>query len=101
MNVFKDMVIILKNDNYTFELRFIDINDYDNEIVVYSHIRYPELKRGFVGELIYHGRGFNITTDEDIKMDVDSYKDVLLRTVQCSSADVDGTIEWKYVFLKE
>lgn len=101
MNVFKDMVIILKNDNYTFELPFIDINDYDNEIVVYSHIRYPELKRGFVGELIYHGRGFNITTNEDIKMDVDSYKDVLLRTVQCYSADVDGPIEWKYVFLKE
>ena len=101
MNVFNGMTIILKNDNVTLELPFIDINDYDNEIVVYSHIRYPELKRGFVGELIYHSGGFNITTNEDIKIDVDSYKDVLLRTVQCSSADIDGPIEWKYVFLKE
>lgn len=101
MEIYNRIMVILQDNERRFELYPIDINDWDESIEVYSHTRHPELKRGFVGDFIYQGCGFNVNTTQDIKsVDIDCYKDVLLKSVQCWRLDPDGAIEWKYTFLK-
>ncbi len=95
--------IILRSSNEEFNLHMIDINDYDDEIEVYSYCRHPNLKRGWVGDLIYRcTNGFNMqdyAAVEDIE--IDCLQDVLLRHVQCFSCSNDEATIWKYVFLKD
>ena len=94
--------VILRDDNEEFNLYMMDINDYDDEIEVYTYCRHPSLKRGWVGDLIYRcARGVNMPDYAEVKnIEVDCIKDVLLRHVQCFSNGNDEATTWKYVFLK-
>ena len=95
--------IILRNNNEELNLYFTDIDDWEHEIEIYSNFRHPNLKRGWTGDLIYHcAHGVNISDLTDIKnIELDCLKDVLLRSVQCYSANDDEAVVWKYTFLKD
>ena len=100
MDVFSKMIIGLQSEDYMYELPFFDIDDYDDRIEVYSAMRHPDLKRGFVGDFIYRVDGCSIDGGKNINTDIDGYKDVLLQKIQCWHANAGDVIEWKYTFLK-
>jgi hypothetical protein len=95
--------VVLRNGDEELNMYMIDINDWDDEIEVYSYCRHPNLKRGWVGDLIYRCvRGVNMPDCTEVKnIEVDCIKDVLLRHIQCFSVGDDEATTWKYVFLKD
>lgn len=60
------------------------------------------MKRGWIGDLSYSTRkSLDIQTGNDTGIIAeDTYKDVLLRSVNILTVD-DGVITWEYTFLKK
>ena len=98
-----DVSIILKNDKDEFELYIADIDESEHEIEVCSEFIHPELQRGWVGDLIYNcHRGYEVSEAAEVKnVQLACRKNVLLRDVQCYSANIGEPTVWRYVFLKD
>lgn len=77
---------------------------YSDEIVLKSNIRETDLKRGWVGDMIcYVPAGMNLATGKVVdgtdRRNV--YHNVLLRSVEIDSAELQGPVTWVYTFLKD
>lgn len=95
--------IILKNENNIFEMLSYEVEEFDDEITVYSTFFNPLLKRGWVGDLTYHcHKGYIVHSCDKVEnTDLMTIKDVLLRNVQCYKASEHEATMWKYTFLKD
>ena len=83
------------------------INSYDtysDEIVLKSNIRETDLKRGWVGDMIcYIPAGIDLATGKVVdgtdRRNV--YHNVLLRSVEIDSAELQEPVTWVYTFFKD
>lgn len=94
--------VMLKNEKCSFEMLSYEIEEFDDEITVYSIFFNPLLKRGWVGDLTYHcHRGYIVHSDDEVEdRELMTIKDVLLRNVQCYKTSEHELTMWKYTFLK-
>ena len=98
-------LITLRNE--TGEEINLLINSYDtysDEIVLKSNIRETDLKRGWVGDMIcYVPAGIDLATGKVVdgtdRRNV--YHNVLLRSVEIDSAELQEPVTWVYTFLKD
>ena len=94
--------IYLKNDNGEFVLNCFDAFDENiDEILIRTAIVYPNLKRGWIGDLTYVTEAGLNPKDMEINSfgARDTFYDVLLANVKIW--DTDGCITWEYRFLKK
>jgi len=94
------LVAVQNNDN-RYEFKSVTaLDEYDHEIVVTSSLQLDGLKRGFIGDLFYHLRGFSIEDEKKEVSSVTGYREVLLARITVSAAP-GYAVEWKYTFLKD
>ena len=89
-------------ENYVSEIEFpyaIDIEDFDDYIVITSNVAITDMKRGWIGDIVFKLSGCNI---EDGSSADDTY--VTMKEMLCSNCKFetkhDRAIEWQYKFLK-
>jgi hypothetical protein len=94
--------ILLKNEQYNFEMLTIETEECGDEIEVYTYFFNPLLKRGWVGDLTYHcHKGYIVHCGDEVEdKELMTIKDVLLRSVQCYKTSEHEATQWKYTFLK-
>ena len=94
---------MLKNQTSNFEMLLAEIEESEDEIVIYSCFFNPLLRRGWVGDLTYHcHRGLIMHSCDEVEdKELMTIKDVLLRNVQCYKASEHESAMWKYTFLKD
>lgn len=95
--------VILKNEQYNFEMLATEIEESEESVEVYSCFFNPLLKRGWVGDLTYHcHKGYIVHSCDEVEdKALMTIKDVLLRNVQCYKASEHEAAMWKYTFLKD
>lgn len=98
-------LIILRNEaGEEINLLIHSYDTYSDEIVLKSNIRETDLKRGWVGDMIcYVPAGMDLATgrvvDGTDRRNV--YHNVLLRSVEIDSAELQEPVTWVYTFLKD
>lgn len=101
--IHENLNIICSDHTKSYEIR--ECSGYDeniDEIKIRTVVKNNELQRGWIGDLLYSTRkSIDISTgDETGYIAEDTYKDVLLRSVNIWTVD-DGIITWEYTFLKK
>ena len=98
-------LIILRNEaGEEINLLIHSYDKYSNEIVLTSNIRETDLKRGWVGDMIcYVPTGMDLETGKVVdgtdRRNV--YRNVLLRSVEIDSAELQEPVTWVYTFIKD
>ena len=98
-------LIILRNEaGEEINLLIHSYDTYSDEIVLKSNIRETDLKRGWVGDMIcYIPAGMDLATGKVVdgtdRRNV--YNNVLLRSVEIDSAELQEPVTWVYTFLKD
>lgn len=103
MNAIHDKLKVLcKDTEHEYEILYPEkYKVTNNKIIIRTSVKNSDLRRGWIGDL------FCDTTSRDVcdyniiiaQNTEDIYKDVLLAYIDI--IDVDGSICWKYVFLKK
>lgn len=96
-------VTLNDNENSYYAKWITDFTEYDSEIVFETSVQIDGLKRGWIGDLLYHiGKGFDVDSGKDVDSITYAarFSDVLLAriTVSCSPG---SCVIWKYTFLKD
>lgn len=79
----------------------ISIDEYDNEIVFETYIPIDGIKRGWVGDLYYHIKGYPIDYNSNVRAtSVTGLKEVLCTRITITACP-DEAVVWKYTFLKD
>ena len=75
-----------------------NIDDYDHEIEIET-IAPIEIKRGWVGDLIFNFKGFAVESNEE------AFTTITLNNVLCAriktNVEAGEAVMWKYTFLKD
>ena len=90
-------------DNIEIKMFCHDYSESVDEIKIKTQVNTTNLKRGWMGDLHYICSDNREITNGDKSVDVEisnSYKDVLLKSVNVCSID-NGVTTWEYTFLKK
>lgn len=99
--IYDKFSIILSDDAFRYICDTVrNITEYDHEIEFETIAPIEGLKRGWVGDLYYHIKGFNIDNDNVGVTSVTCLKEVLCARVTIS-AEAGEAVIWKYNFLKD
>lgn len=100
--VHEGLYVTCKDSTKVYDLMCSDYDESIDEIKVRTCIKENKLHRGWIGDLHYKTRrSRDIVTGDDTEfISEDTYKDVLLKSVNIWSID-DGIITWEYTFLKK
>ena len=102
MNAYKYLDASFWCENKEYKLNPIGCEDYEDSIEVITCFRYPNIKRGCIGNLFLNSRGgFDAETYDAVPDQEDCYADVLLQKIMIDSASRDEAVVYKYVFLKD
>ena len=98
-------LITLRNEaGEEINLLIHSYDTYSDEIVLKSNIRETDLKRGWVGDMFcYVPAGMDLATGKVVdgtdRRNV--YHNVLLRSIESDSAELQEPVTWVYTFLKD
>lgn len=87
------------NNRYICE-HIVSINEYDHEIEIDMEVPVEDVNRGWIGDLYLHMKGFALDNVNTGITSVNCLKEVLCARVKVT-ADIDSTVIWTYVFLKD
>ena len=93
--------ITLNNEDGRIECNHVvSFNEYDDDITLETDVPIEDIKRGWVGDMFCHLRGFNICNQESKVTTCKSIHNVLFSkfTVSC---EPNSPVRWTYTFLKD
>lgn len=96
------LTIFCKDENNIYEIKeCVGYDENIDEIKIRTMVKNTELKRGWTGDLSYKTYdNIDLFDNYNDSFAEDTYKDVLLRSVNIWSME-DGFITWEYTFLKK
>lgn len=102
MNTIHDQLkVFCKDTEQEYEILYPKYKETNKKIIIRTPVKNSAMYRGWVGDLFYNTTSRDVY-DSNIVIAKDTegiYKDVLLTNINI--VDINGSLYWKYVFLKK